>query len=107
MRQVHPHILVLSLTHPPMTKWPTFWQTDSDELFMNENGRIPIQISLEIVPESPIDNIPALAQVMGLAPNRRQAITSTNEDPVHGRIYAALVEDELNLVNYRSRKIKI
>ena len=26
----------------------------------------------------------------GLAPNRRQAITRTNVDPVHGRIYAAL-----------------
>ena len=45
---------------------------------MNENGRIPIQISLEIVPGSPIDNMPALAQVMGLVLNRRQTITSTN-----------------------------
>ena len=31
----------------------------------------------------------------GLAPNRRQAITWTNDDPVHWRIYASLGEDEL------------
>ena len=29
-------------------------------------------------------------------PNRRQAITWTNDDPVHWRIYAALGRDELN-----------
>ena len=32
----------------------------------------------------------------GLAPNRRQAITWTNIDPVHWRIYAALGRYELN-----------
>ena len=35
----------------------------------------------------------------GLAPNRRQAITWTNEDSVHRRIYAALGGDELSQVN--------
>ena len=33
-------------------------------IFVNENCRIPIQISLECVPGSPIDNKPALVQVM-------------------------------------------
>ena len=33
-------------------------------IFLNENGRIPIQISLEFVPKSPIDNKAALVQVM-------------------------------------------
>ena len=33
-------------------------------IFLNENGRIPIQISLRFVPKSPIDNKPALIQVM-------------------------------------------
>ena len=33
-------------------------------IFLNENDRIPIQISLNIVPRSPIDNKPALVQVM-------------------------------------------
>ena len=38
--------------------------TFSNELFLDENGRIPIQISLKFVPKSPIDNKPALVQVM-------------------------------------------
>ena len=33
-------------------------------IFLNENGRIPIQISLKFVPKSPIDNKSALVQVM-------------------------------------------
>ena len=33
-------------------------------IFLNENGRIPIQISLKFVPMRPIDNKPALVQVM-------------------------------------------
>ena len=32
--------------------------------FVNENDRIPIQISLKFVPTNPIDNKPALVQVM-------------------------------------------
>ena len=33
-------------------------------IFLNENDRIPIQISLKFVPGSSIDNKPALVQVM-------------------------------------------
>ena len=33
-------------------------------IFFNENGRILIQISLQFVPKIPIDNKPALVQVM-------------------------------------------
>ena len=33
-------------------------------IFLNENDRIPIQISLKFVPRSPIDNKLALVQVM-------------------------------------------
>ena len=33
-------------------------------IFLNENGRIPIQISPKLVPKSPINNKPALVQVM-------------------------------------------
>ena len=33
-------------------------------IFLYENDRIPIQISLKLVPWSPISNIPALVQVM-------------------------------------------
>ena len=34
------------------------------KIFMNENGRIQIQISLKVVPKSPIDNKSALVWVM-------------------------------------------
>ena len=33
-------------------------------IFLNENCSIPIRISLKFVPKSPIDNVPALVQVM-------------------------------------------
>ena len=33
-------------------------------IFLNENGRILIQISLKFVPKSPINNKPALVPVM-------------------------------------------
>ena len=33
-------------------------------IFLDENDMIPIQISLKFVPRSPIDNKPALDQVM-------------------------------------------
>ena len=33
-------------------------------IFFNENARISIQISLKFVPNGPIDNKPALVQVM-------------------------------------------
>ena len=58
--------------------------------FSNENGRIPIQISLKFVPRSPIDNKQALVKVNSLTPNRWQAITWTHDGPVHWCIYAAL-----------------
>ena len=58
---------------------------------LKENDRIPVQISFNYAPRSPIDNKPALVQVMA----RRQTITWTNDDPVQWRIYAAIGEDEL------------
>ena len=33
-------------------------------IFLYENDRIPIQVSLKLVPRSPTDNKPALVQVM-------------------------------------------
>ena len=52
---------------------------------------ILIKISQKFVPKDLIDNMPAL---VGLVPNRRQAIVWTNADPIHWRIYAALGVDE-------------
>ena len=61
-------------------------------IYLNENDRIPIQISLKYIPRSPIDSKQALVQVMAV--NRRQAITWTNDDPGHWCIYATLGGDE-------------
>ena len=33
-------------------------------IFVNENDRIPIQISMKFIPRSPMDNKPALVQVI-------------------------------------------
>ena len=55
-------------------------------IFLYENDRIQIQISLNCVTESPVGNKPAV---------RWQAIIWTNDDPVHWCIYAALGGDEL------------
>ena len=60
--------------------------------FYNENVSISIKISLKFAPKGPIDN-KLVGSGNGLAPNRRQAITLINADPVHRRTYAALGGD--------------
>ena len=49
-------------------------------IFMNERFCISIRISLNFVSKAPIDNKSALVQIMGMAPNRRQAIIWTDDD---------------------------
>ena len=53
------------LTHLPLEKMATILADDIFKcIFLNENDKIQIQISLKLVPRSPIDNKPALVQVM-------------------------------------------
>ena len=53
------------LTHLPLDKMAAILADDNFRcIFLNENDRIPIRISLKFVPRSPIDNKPALVQVM-------------------------------------------
>ena len=52
---------------------------------MNEKFCFSIQIVLEFVPKGPIDNKSALVHAVAWY----QAITRTNADTVHRRIYAA------------------
>ena len=53
------------LTHVPHDKMAPIMSDDIfNYIFVNENDSIPIQISLKYVPRSPIDNKPALVQVM-------------------------------------------
>ena len=41
------------------------WQDDIFKcIFLNENDWIPINISLKFIPKGPINNIPALVQIM-------------------------------------------
>ena len=46
------------------TKWPPFRRRYFQTHFLNENVRISIKISLKFVPKGPINNIPALVQIM-------------------------------------------
>ena len=53
------------LTHLPLAKMAA---TIADNIlkciFFNDNGKIPIKLSLKLAPKSPIDNKPALVWVM-------------------------------------------
>ena len=66
-------------------------------IFLNKKFCILIQISRKLVPKGPIDNKWAPGSSDNLAPNRQQAISWTNADLVHWRIYGALEGDELNI----------
>ena len=60
-------------------------------IFLNENIGMLLKFSLKFVPKVPIDNIPALVQIMAWRwAGDRQAILWNNADPIHWRIYAAL-----------------
>ena len=64
-------------------------------IFLNENDRIPIQISQKFVPSSPIDNKPALVQAMAWRRTCDKPLPEPMLGPVPWRIYAALRRDEL------------
>ena len=53
-------------------------------IFLNENDRIQIQISLKYVPRSPIDHKPALVQVM--------AWRRTGDKPLLGPIMTQFID---------------
>ena len=53
------------LTHLPLNKMAATLEDDNFNcIFLDENDRISIRFSLKFVPKSPIDNKPALVQVM-------------------------------------------
>ena len=53
------------LTHIPLNKMAVILADDIFKcIFLNENDKIPIWISLKLVPRSPIDDEPALVQVI-------------------------------------------
>ena len=74
----------VTLTHLPLDKMATILADDIFKcIFLSENDRISIQISLKLVPKSPIDNKLALAHVMAWH-------TWTCDKPVHWPMYVAL-----------------
>ena len=66
------------LTHLPLDKMAAILIL----IFLNENGEIQIQISLKFVSRNPV----SIGSINDLAPKRQQAITRTNDDPVHRQI---------------------
>ena len=48
----------------PLTHWGHFADDTFKGIFLNENVRISIKISLKFVPKGPINNNPALVQIM-------------------------------------------
>ena len=90
----HHRVSRLHLTPPPPNKQHfTFTDDILKWFFCGWKVLCLIRIALNFVPKSPIES--ALGQIMhGLAPNRRQAITWTNADPVHWRSYVVLCGDE-------------
>ena len=57
--------LAISLTYLPLDKMATILADDIFKgIFLNETDEIPIQISLTLVPRSPIDNKSTFVQVM-------------------------------------------
>ena len=78
------------LTHLPLDKMAAILADDIFNcIFLNENDKILIKISLKYVPRSPIDNKPALVQVMAW----RQIGDKPLSEP--WCIHAALRGDEL------------
>ena len=57
--------MTIELTHLPLDKMAVILENDIfDCIFLNENDRIHIHISLKYVPRSPTDNKPELVKVM-------------------------------------------
>ena len=74
-------MFVRGLTHLPLDKIAAILADDTFKcFFLNENDRIPIRIWLKFVLRS-------IGLGNGLEPNRRQAITWTNDNPVHWAIW--------------------
>ena len=92
------HDVTVLLTHLPRTKWLPFWQTALSVAFSwMESFVVWLNIHLSLFLRFQL-TITSIGWDNGLAPNRWQAIISTNADSIHWRIYVALGGDKLNLL---------
>ena len=70
---------------PPLDKMADILSDDIlNCIFLHKNERIPIQISLTYVPRSPVDNKPALVQVM--------AWRQTGDKPLPGPMMTQFID---------------
>ena len=67
-------------------------------IFLNENDRIQIEISLKFFPKSPIDNKPALVQAM--LGSEQATSHYLNQCWPSSPTYAALGENKLRRINF-------
>ena len=91
-----------------------------NRIFLRENVRIAIEFSLKFVPKGPINNIPALVQIMAwrrpgdkplsepvmvsllthICVIRPQWVKETNIDPGYWQVYASPVPFSLTWINF-------
>ena len=69
--------------------------TFSNCIFLNENVGIPIKISLMFVPNGPINNIPALIQIMAWHHSGDKPLSEPMVVNLQTHLYASLVFNEL------------
>ena len=79
------------ISSPPGQNGRRFAEDKFRCIFLNEDDKIPIRISQKFNWQKA-----SIGSGNDLAPNRRQAITWTNTDPIHWCIYVALGRDGLS-----------
>ena len=67
-------------------------------IFLNENSRIPIEISLKFVPWGPINNIPALVQIMAWRRTGDEPLSESMMVRLPTHIYTSLSLNELDVI---------
>ena len=97
------YYLVLN-TLRPRQNWRHFADDTFKRIFLNENNKISIKISLKFVPNGPINKIPALVQIMAW---RRPGDKPLPEPMwlVQRRIYASLGLNELTIIQSKAHRI--
>ena len=81
----------IPLSHPPLDKMAAIFADDIFKcIFLYENHRIKIKISLKLVPRSTIKNKPALVQVMAW---RRTTGDKPLPDPMMTQLDDACMQD--------------
>ena len=87
------------LTHLPWTKWSLFCRRYFQMHFREWSFVFSLKFHWSLFVRVQLANNPGIVLDIGLAPNRQQAIISTNAHPIHRRIYVALGWDELAMLD--------